>query len=225
VIEDIEAFAADLRRARPVARQMGPAEMQDWIWLIRQPRVDLPAPATPSEIALLEKTASVDGGTSCRVSAWWPECLECGAEVTRGRGQFRGLCLPCHADAQPVARRWFASLIERWRKWSKRRFNAEAFGDGDPDPWQVTLYALHKSMLGFDTPEGQQGTPRAGLAERLGVSVSHLESALRGSESLDEDAKRALVREGAAIMAFWKDDDDDDEVDIEDLADEQDGGS
>ncbi len=148
---------------------------------------------------------------SARVSEGWPECLSCGLVWASSfqRGRHRGLCEGCYVQATPTERRWYRWMVERWRKWSLRRFNARVFRHG-PDPWQVTLYTLGKAMLGFATAPGHEGTARAGLDEQLGVPAQELRAICRGDQALSADARRLLVARGEALFQLWKDDDRDD---------------
>lgn len=151
-----------------------------------------------------------------RVADRWARCLECECEVPDGHGRYRGMCPSCHAEAAPGRRRWYADMVERWRKLLAHRYREQAFGGGRPDPWQVTLYTLHRRMLGFGTSHGLEGTERAGLADRLGTSVAHLEKVMRGTESLSPTARAKLVESGAEIFAYWRDteDEDDDAMEV-----------
>ncbi len=142
-----------------------------------------------------------------RVAEGWPACLACEVEITVGpdlRSKFRGLCDGCYETATLPERVWYRRQVERWRKWSATRFHAELFNTG-PDPWQVTLYALNKAMVGFGTAPGCEGTSRAGLDEMLGHSVEELVQMTRGNKALPSAARAKLVAHGRAWFEAWRD--------------------
>ncbi len=141
-----------------------------------------------------------------RVPDGWPECLACDVAISVGpdpRGKFSGLCDACHERATLPERVWYRRQVERWRKWSATRFHSELFTSG-PDPWQVTLYALNKAMVGFGTAPGCEGTSRAGLDELLGHSVEELVKMTRGG-GLPAVAKAKLVAHGRSWFEAWRD--------------------
>jgi hypothetical protein len=136
-----------------------------------------------------------------RVKCGWGWCLRCGALLPDGsQARYSGLCAACHHEVDAQSRGWYWSMVERWRNLNRKRLKMFERG---PDPWQVTLYALGRLMLGFGTAPGMEGTERAGLDEVLGETVATLQAAMRGRIPLSQQARDRLVLHGPRLVRMW----------------------